>query len=226
MRVRLTAALCTLALLGAVGCGEDGGGATQAQQRPKVDPAKQARLMAIGKRVFAEHCHSCHGLLGKPHTKPVIEFEAPSFDDVKPKAAYVRERVIGGGIGMQSFQTELSEHEIDGIVAYVATVSGRGVDDEAADGADPEVLTRGESLFEQHCGRCHGIAGRPPAGRSQFPGTDFNDVKPSERLVIRRMHIGLEGAMPSYTRILAQPEFRAIAAYVTSIAAEEPPEEE
>ena len=82
------------------------------------------------------------------------------------------------------------------------------------------MLATGESLFEQQCAECHGIAGREPAGSPPYPGTDFNDVKPSQRLVIRRMHVGLEDAMPSFSRTLSEPEFRAIAAYVASVAAE------
>lgn len=206
-----------------VGCGgssDDGATATQAKP-PRVDPAKQARMLAIGKRVFAEHCHSCHGLLGKPRTTPVIEFEAPRFDDVKPTPAYVRRRIREGGIGMQSFEGELTAREVEGIVTYVATVSGRNVDDDSADATDADTLATGESLFQQNCARCHGIAGSAMKGRPGYPGTDFNFVKPGQRFVIRSMHVGLEGAMPSFTKALDRSQMRAIAAYVTSIAAEE-----
>ena len=223
-RRRVLVGLAVAALALSAGCGGDEGTGTAATQArtTHVDAAKQARLMTVGKRAFAEHCQSCHGLLGKRRTTPVIEFEAPPLDDVKPNAAYVRERVMQGGIAMASFEGELTEQQIDGVVAYVVAVSGRNVDAAAADASDPDELARGEQVFAANCARCHGIAGEPRTGRSLYPGTDFTNVKPGERYVIDTALKGLEDIMPSFKKQLSMTELSAVAAYVTSVAGEEP----
>ena len=163
-------------------------------------------------------------MLGRKYTKPVIEFEAPSFDEVHPKPAYIRERVISGGIAMQSFEGELTKFQIEAVVAFVGASSGRNVDDDGADESPPEQLAEGEELFAERCHSCHGIAGEPRAGRPDYPGTDFNVVKPSQAHVKQWMHSGLEDAMPSFTKRLSRAQFDAVAAYVASVAAEDPDE--
>jgi len=211
------------------GCGSDDGGdgsagtTTAAQRTRAVDPARQAKLMATGRKVFFKHCNSCHSMLGKKFTAPVIEFEAPSFDEVRlPKSAYVRERVLSGGIAMQSFQGELTEFQVDAIVAFVSTNAGRNVDNDAADESPAEELSHGEQLFAERCHRCHGIAGEPRAGKPAYGGTDFNNVKPSRSLVTRWVQDGLEGAMPPFKKRLTPPELRDVVTYVTSVATEDP----
>lgn len=223
--------ICVAAALAgtAAGCGSDSdGGDTTAAQSAKtttVDPVRQAKLMKTGRKVFFEHCHSCHTMLGRKHSKPVIEFEAPDFDEVQlPKPAYIRERVLTGGIGMQSFQGELSEFEIDAIIEFIGATAGRNVDDATADARPASQLEAGKQIFAEQCAECHGIAGKPGTGRPSYGGTDFNNVKPSQAFAIRKTLEGLEGAMPSFRGRLKRPELHAVAAYVASVAAEDPAE--
>ncbi len=177
--------------------------------------------MKTGKKVFFEHCHSCHSMLGRKHTAAIIETEAPDFDEVSlPKPAYIRERVLTGGIDMQSFNGELTEFQVDAVVAYVGATAGRNVDSEAADESPAEQLSQGEQIFAERCHRCHGIAGEDRVGKPAYGGTDFNNVKPSQAFAIRKTMEGLEDAMPSFTRRLSRPELHAVAAYVASVAAE------
>lgn len=229
--IAVAVAVLALGAAGA-GCGSDDGGGgsgdggtTTAQRTRAVDPARQAKLMATGEKVFVKHCNSCHTMLGRKFTAPVIEFEAPSFDEVRlSKPAYIRERVATGGIAMQSFESELTKFQFEAIVAFVGASSGRNVDDDAADESPPEQLALGEEVFAERCHTCHGIAGEPRAGRPAYGGTDFNDVKPSQALVKDWMGRGLEGAMPKFTKRLSRAQFDAVAAYVASVAAEDPDE--
>ena len=221
--------ICVAAALAgtAAGCGSDSGdGDTTAAQKPKtttVDPVRQAKLMKTGRKVFFEHCHICHIMLARKHTAPVIEEEAPDFDEVSlPKPAYIRERVLTGGIGMQSFQGELNEFEQDAVIEFVGTTAGRNVDDDAADAQPAEMLDAGKQLFAERCSRCHGIAGEARKGNPPYGGTDFNNVKPSQAFAIRKTLEGLEGAMPAFKGRLKDPELHAVAAYVASVAAEDP----
>ena len=217
--------ICVAAALAAiaVGCGSngDGSGTTAKPKTTAADAAREAKLMAIGSKVFFEKCHSCHTMLGRKHTKPYFELRVPNFDQVKlTRPAYVRQRVLTGGFDMQSFQGELSPKQIEGVVTYVTKTAGRDVDAAAADTHTTDIAS-GEQVFQQHCASCHGIGGKPRT-RANGLGTDFNGVKPNEAYVIEQMMLGVEGVMPSFKRRLTSAEMRAVATYVTSVGGENP----
>jgi mono/diheme cytochrome c family protein len=209
---RRTLTTCVLAALLALaaGCGSDGD--TPATRTAKTVAAPSPQLMATGEHVFAKHCQSCHTLLGKSHTGTTGHL-GPNLDHVKPRPSYVRDRVISGGFEMQSFQSELSPLELRAIVAYVSTVSGRAI----RDVGEPPAL--GSEVFAERCASCHGIAGAQASGTPDWPGTDFNLVKPSAPYAERMVREGwLEGRMPSFGRKLGDDEIAAVAAYVSSAA--------
>jgi mono/diheme cytochrome c family protein len=218
--------LLVLALAGG-GCGsnsserDDAAAAAQARAEARA----HARRMEIGRRVFAQHCASCHTLAGRRFTDPIIEWEAPNLDEVKLKRDYVRYRVEVGGPAMASFNTELSRAEFRGLIDYVMETAGRNVRD---DGDHPAaLLAQGEQIFSQQCAACHAIAGRDRTGRPVYAGMDFNLMKPSEQYVIERMKEGVlpdddEFLMPSFRGKLSDAQMRAVAAYVTAVAKEGP----
>jgi mono/diheme cytochrome c family protein len=215
--------VCALALVLAVtaaGCGSDDSAEDAAARRRA---AAHARAMAVGRRVFAEHCRSCHTLDGVEYTGEIIEFEAPSLDEVRPKHDYVAWRVEYGGPAMASFSREMSRAQFDALVTYVTETAGASVVD---DGDQPsELLAAGREVFDRQCAFCHGIAGRAMSGRPLYPGIDFNLVKPSERLVTSIVRRGIfpEGdMMPAFRGKLSAEQIDAVAAYVTAVAAEGP----
>jgi len=216
--VRRATAFALLLLLALVaGCGSDSSrndAAARARAAARQQ-AQHARLVAAGRSVFAQHCASCHTMEGRVAHPTFIESTIPNLDEVRPEAPYVRERVRIGGFDMPSLETELSEREFDAVVAYVVDVAGRRV---AEPQADAHQLALGRQVFDQHCQSCHGIDGRRATGRPQFPGTDFNRVKPSEEFVIRQALRGIEGSMPSFRGKLTRAQLEAVAAYVTTTA--------
>jgi mono/diheme cytochrome c family protein len=232
-RAMSSCVVAALLALGAAGCGGDdkqataGGAKTTRTHTTAVDPAKQAKLMSTGAKVFAKNCNSCHAMLNRPRTAPTFELPPPSFNDVEPTLAYVKSRVTSGGIDMQSFSGELTPFQIDAVATYVTETAGRDVDDAAADAGSQ--LDAGEQVFAEHCTRCHGIAGEMRAGRPQWGGTDFNVVKPSSKWILHMLDIGVDQAMPKFGKRLPPDELRAVAQYVESVAGENPevmPEEE
>jgi cytochrome c oxidase cbb3-type subunit 3 len=216
--------LLVLAL--AAGCGGDSSKEDEAAAaRARVEARAHARRMEVGRRVFVQHCGTCHTLAGRRFTEPIIEWVAPNLDEVKLKHDYVRERAETGGPAMASFSTELSRAEFRSVVEYVAETAGRNVVD---DGDQPDdLLAEGEQVFKQNCAACHAIAGRNRTGRPVYSGMDFNRIKPSERFVIERMKAGVlpdedEPLMPSFRGKLSEAQMRAVAAYVTAVAKEGP----
>jgi cbb3-type cytochrome c oxidase subunit III len=209
--------LLVLAL--AAGCGSDNSKQNAAAAaRARAQARLHAREMVVGRGVFAKNCASCHTLGGKVAHPTFIESPIPSLDEVKPKLPYVVHRVDNGGFDMPGFQSQVSEAQIRAVATYVVEVSGSRISDSGRE--DASVMALGAQVFAQHCTRCHGIGGRPPTNRPipGYPGTDFNNVKPSQKLVMERVLRGILGEMPSFRGKLSSAQLHAIAVYVTATA--------
>lgn len=208
----LACAVTVAVLAGCGGAAPHSGGARTAARTTAVDPA----AMRLGAHVFAEHCQTCHPLLGKPNTH--VHTDAPPYDldEVKVEVANIRERVLMGGPGMGAFTQELSPAELRAVVAYVAAVGGRDVRPPAR--VEAARLAAGEQVFREHCQRCHQIAGRPPTHPRWWVGIDFDKVQPSVRWVVKRVREGQDVAMPSFRHTLTREQIAAVAAYVAATA--------
>lgn len=221
--MRRATACALLLALALAGCGSNDAKDEQAAAHAHAQAVRHARRMELGRRVFAEHCQSCHTLAGRRFTEPINEWEAPNFDEVAPKRSYVRARVDAGGPAMAGFQGELADAEYRAIIEYVTEAAGRNVVDDGDHPAD--MLADGRAIFAQHCAACHAIEGRKMTGEPVYVGMDFNLVKPSERYVIRKMKTGVlpeDPLMPSFRGTLTDAQMRAVAAYVTAVAKEGP----
>ena len=225
-RALVGCAVAALVALGVAGCGgkdkaaTTGGGATTRTHTTAVDPAKQAKLMATGAKMFAAKCNSCHSLLNRYRTAPRFEVSPPNFNEVRPTFAYVKHRILTGGIDMASFNGELTPFEVDAVATYVSQNAGREVDGATADAGSQ--LDEGKQVFAQHCARCHGIAGEMRKGRPKWGGTDLNVVKPGQKWIRHMLHMGVEDAMPTFDKRLSSKELSAVAQYVESVAGENP----
>jgi cbb3-type cytochrome c oxidase subunit III len=216
---RATACVLLLVLALAGGCGSDSSKRDDAAAaaRARARAAQQARLMAAGRGVFGKKCALCHTIEGRTAHPTFIESPIPNLDEVKPQADYVHDRVERGGFDMPTISGELSPRQFDAVVAYVAGVAGSRVADP---GASAQQLAQGEQVFRGNCQRCHSIDGRRATSRPQFPGTDFNRVKPSAQLVMRQALRGIPEEMPSFRGRLTRAQLQAVAAYVTTTAGE------
>jgi len=213
----LSAALA-LATAAVSGCGGESArekaarAAAAARVRAK---AREARLVAAGRPVFVKHCASCHTIEGRTAHPTFIESPIPNLDEVKPRLEYVRTRVESGGFDMPTIKGELKEGEFEAVVAYVTAASGRNV---VLPRVEASVLAQGEQVFRANCQRCHAIGGRRRTSEPTFPGTEFNFVKPSERLVMHQVLTGIREEMPSFRGKLSSAQVHAVAAYVTATA--------
>jgi len=217
--VRRATACVLLLVLALAGCGSDNSkdDAAAAAARARAKAARQARLVAAGRPLFTARCGICHTIEARTAHPTFIESPIPDLNEVQPREPYVRDRIDTGGIDMPSLTGELSPAEIDKVVAYVLAVGGRRVSEPDA---DAQQLTLGEQVFGENCARCHGIDGRRMTGRPVYPGTDFNLVKPSERLVMQQALRGIPEMMPSFRGRLTREQLQAVAAYVTTTAGE------
>ena len=207
----------SLALV-ASGCGSDVAKRRQQQEaaRARAHAALVARQVVAGRGVFDKHCASCHTIEGHVAHPSFVESPIPNLDEVKPRAEYVNERVDQGGFDMPTLNQELTPAQLADVVAYVANIAGSRVQDTS--GSEAAALAQGQQVFAANCARCHGIAGHARTTEPQFPGTDFNKVKPSQRMVIERVTRGIQEEMPSFRRSLTPAEIHAVAVYVTATA--------
>jgi len=215
-----------LLLMGLVllaGCGSDAAKRQRQQQalaaaRARAHAALVARQVTAGRGLFGKHCADCHTIEGHVAHPTFIESAIPNLDEVKPKQEYVVERIDNGGFDMPTLIHELSAQEIEDVAAYVANVSGSRVTDTSS--SESSAVTEGQQLFDANCTRCHTLAGHQATNRPQvtFPGTDFDKVRPSQRMVIERVTRGIREEMPSFRGRLTAAQIHALAVYVTATA--------
>lgn len=221
MRRAVATGVTLAVLLIAGGCGgaDDTTSAT-ATTRALRGPtaAEQVQRMALGASVFAEHCQRCHALFGRGGNDPDHPGDQPSFDHVKPTLAEIRNRIDRGGMGMAMFDRALSEREERALALYVFHTAGERVKVPHEGEVDAAQLARGERVFRANCQACHQIDGRPATGRPTFPGTNFDVVRPSTRLVLKRAHEGMGVWMPAFRGRVSDEALQDVATYVNALA--------
>jgi cytochrome c6 len=212
LALALVAVLALAATAVAMGCG--GSGTKRPSGPTPAQIAARKREMTLGAQVFAKKCALCHTLAGKVAHPTFIESPIPNLDEVKPKLAYVRRRIEEGGFDMPTLSSELNASQARAVVAYVAEVAGRNV----AVGASSADQASGQQVFQAHCQSCHAIAGRAATGTPAYPGTDFNNVRPSVKLIEHQVRRGIRDEMPSFRGKLTDAQLEAVARYVNAVA--------
>ena len=92
------------------------GSSGQTETEPAGTAPEAAGDAAAGKKVFTSAgCSGCHTLAAAGSTGNV----GPNLDDAKPDRDLIHERVTNGKPPMPSFKGQLSEKEIEDVVAFV-----------------------------------------------------------------------------------------------------------
>lgn len=204
--------LAAAVLAATTGCGDDR--ATSGGDRARA----QARTMRLGARIFAEHCQTCHPLLGRPDGAVHSDFyPGLDLDQVSPTPAFARRMVKSGYVGMGSFEGALSPAQQRAVVDYVLAVGSSEV--APPPGTSDAMLTRGRRLYDEHCQSCHQLRGRAPTRPDPaWVGTNFDELRPGVPWTERIVRDGLRIAMRPFRERLTLRETRAIALYVNAAA--------
>jgi len=111
--------------------------------------ARPKSPVVLGQQIWQQQCKICHSVDGSPGTGPTWKdsygYEAALSDGtrVERDPNYIRESILnpnakvvqGYAPAMPSFQGQLGEEDLDGLIAYMRTLSDRGnAEGEAADG--------------------------------------------------------------------------------------------
>jgi cbb3-type cytochrome oxidase cytochrome c subunit/mono/diheme cytochrome c family protein len=178
-----------------------------------------------GRRLYADHCASCHGPLG--------EGNGPGAATLRPRPTnlveheYTDERladVLWNGVWGTAMPA-WRDWPLEDLAAVRDVVQGFGVSSqETADSAvpsDPAAETLGglgARVYVANCVQCHGETGAGDGSASAellMDPTDFRRQRPSQAEGLRALQSGVEGTpMAPWTSRLSNAEMLAVAGYV------------
>jgi cytochrome c oxidase cbb3-type subunit 3 len=179
-------------------------------KQPIPELAKDSQAMATGQRLFLTYCSVCHGSDAGG---------APGFPNLTDKdwlyggdPETIQTTILDGRNGMMpAMGMGLPDEQVDDLVAYVLSLSGRE--------ADSPKVEAGKKLFATMCVACHGADGKgnPAMGSANLtdniwlyggsPGTIKQTIK-----------FGRNGVMPAHREFLGEEKVHLLAAYVYSLS--------
>jgi cytochrome c oxidase cbb3-type subunit 3 len=172
--------------------------------------AKDAKAMATGQRLFLTYCSGCHGsdAGGAPGFPNLTDNDWLYGGDPET----IQTTILDGRNGMMPpMGMGLPDAQVDELVAYVLSLSGRE--------ADAAKVAAGKTLFQNMCVACHGADGKgnPAMGAANLtdkiwlyggsPGTIKQTIK-----------AGRNGVMPPHREFLGEEKVHLLAAYVYSLS--------
>ena len=130
-------------------------------------------MVDFGRTVFqrTNGCAKCHGKEGEGANGPVLG--NPDFLKVATDGYLTGTIILGrehslmsphrpAGNEESSEFEELSQEEVDGVVAYLRSLENRDVKLQRRLKSNPLALSQGEELYRTYCSSCHGSEGRGP----------------------------------------------------------------
>jgi mono/diheme cytochrome c family protein len=176
---------------------------------------------SLGESIYAEKCAPCHGATGMGDGAQADQLPNPvtAFASVETARGAVLsdwfDLVSNGNLErfMPPFQS-LTDRERWDVVAYAFML-----------GISPEVLEKGEALYDTECAACHG-----DTGKGNGPDAQSLDVKPTsfanQEFMARKTNRdfftaisnGVQDVMPAYGEKFSEEERWAIAAYLRSFS--------
>lgn len=183
-----------------------------------------------GAEIFHDYCSVCHGDRGDGQSRARNGLTPPPRDYTTPEAAVelTRDRMIHSvtygrpGTAMISWESELSDKEIEGVVDYIRTTFMRlGNQKENRPLPSKKLLeSRGGVLYMQACAMCHGDNGsRETTGRMQPPPRDFTTPLAKAELTRSRMIKSITNgrpgtAMRAYGSQFSKADIEALADFI------------
>jgi len=172
--------------------------------------AKSPDAMAIGQKLFLNHCAQCHasdggGSRGFPNLtdKDWLWGGAPEA---------IKTSITEGRVGvMPPWGPVLGEQGAKDVAHYVMSLSGLA--------ADSIRVARGKPLFAQNCVACHGPEGK---GNPALGAPDLTDQTwlygAGEPVIIETIVKGRNNQMPAHKNILTAEKIHLLTGYVYSLS--------
>ncbi len=172
--------------------------------------AKDAEALAIGQKLFLNHCAQCHaGDAGGSRGFPNLT-DRDWLWGGDPAAIEVS--ISEGRTGvMPPFGAVLGAQGTQDVAHYVRSLSGLT--------NDSIRTARGNPLFAQNCAACHGADGK---GNSALGAPNLTDkvwlYGSAEPTIIETISKGRNNQMPAHKDLLSAAKIRLLAGYVYSLS--------
>lgn len=178
-------------------------------QKSVLELQSDVEALKVGQRLFLQNCSQCHGSDARGQRGfPNLTDNDWLYGGTPEK---IKETLMNGRIAqMPAWIDALGEAGVKDTVAYVLSLSGREVDQAAAD--------RGKANFAM-CAACHGADGK---GNYAFGAPNLTDniwlYGGHESNLIETLTYGRNGVMPSFKNTLGEDKIHVVAAYVYSLS--------
>ena len=172
--------------------------------------ARDQSALKTGERLFVNYCTTCHGSDARG---------APGFPNLRDgewlyggQPEQIKASILSGRSGvMPPGSAALSRDDIFNVTEYVLSLSGRRVNENAAQA--------GAAKFKQLCVSCHGADGK---GNQTIGAPNLtNDIwlyGGSQAAVAKTIAEGRQGRMPAHKDFLGEAKAHILAAYVYSLS--------
>jgi cytochrome c oxidase cbb3-type subunit 3 len=185
----------------------------------EADPNLLAFAMASGEAAFGDNCAPCHGsgaqgFKGYPNLNDDAWLWGGTLDDISQTLKY--------GIRSQHDSTRYSEMlafgkqgildnaQINAVVEYVVTLSGRD--------ADQKLAEIGSEVYQNNCAACHMEDGTGDRTQGAPNLTDAIWLYGGDRATIRETVVnGRMGVMPAWADRLEPATIKSLAVYVHAL---------
>jgi cytochrome c oxidase cbb3-type subunit 3 len=181
---------------------------------PVEEVAKSPEALAIGQKLFLNHCAQCHasdagGSRGFPNLTDKDWLWGGTPEAIKASITDGRTGV------MPPFGPVLGEQGAKDVAHFVMSFSGTAHDSIRA--------ARGKEKFAQTCAACHGPEGK---GNPQLGAPDLSDRiwlhGSGEAAILERINKGARNQMPAHKDLLSAAKIHLLTAYVVSLSAPPP----
>lgn len=179
---------------------------------PVEELAENGEAMQMGQRLFANNCAVCHGSAARGAIGfPNLTDDAWLYGGEPETILYTLNNGRQGNMPAKGFMPAMTSVQVDQVVNYVLSFSGREKDQAAAEA--------GAQVFAQGCAGCHGADanGNPALGAPSLTddawlyGSTYDWI---EETVL----YGRQNNMPKQSDRLSSDQIQILAAYVYSLS--------
>jgi len=168
--------------------------------------------MQMGQRLFANNCSVCHGSAGRGNIGfPNLTDDAWLYGGDPDSILSTLHNGRAGAMPAMGVMPNMTPVQVDQVVNYVLSYSGRAEDAAAAE--------KGEEIFAQACSACHGADGKGNQGIGAPNLTDDAWLYGSNYDWIKETVVnGRQNMMPAQSGRLSEDQIQILAAYVYSLS--------